>query len=57
MYNEKSFNIIVKAFFVDNRHKTKYNNKANLNIQKRCCNFKFLETKLNQYILNQEKSE
>lgn len=33
------------------------NNKANLNIQKRCCNFKFLETKLNQYILNQEKSE
>ena len=33
------------------------NNKVNLNIQKRCCNFKFLETKLNQYILNQEKSE
>jgi len=33
------------------------NNKANLNIQKRCCNFKFLEIKLNQYILNQEKSE
>lgn len=33
------------------------NNKANLNIQKRCCDFKFLETKLNQYILNQEKSE
>ena len=33
------------------------NNKANLNIKQRCCDFKFLETKLNQYILNQEKSE
>ena len=33
------------------------NNKANLNVKRRCCNFKFLETKLNQFILNQEKSE
>ena len=41
---EKLYNLII-------------NNKANLNIKKRCCNFKSLETKLNQYILNQEKSE
>ena len=33
------------------------NNKANLNVKRRCCNFKFLETKLNQFILNKEKSE
>ena len=29
----------------------------NSKVSRRCCNFKFLETKLNQYILNQEKSE
>lgn len=33
------------------------NKKGNLSLTKRCCNFKFLETKLNQFILNQEKSE
>ena len=33
------------------------NEKANLSLTKRCCDFKFLETKLNQFILNQEKSE
>ena len=33
------------------------NNKANLNLKNRCCNFKFLEKKLNQFILNQRKSE
>ena len=33
------------------------NEKANLSLKKRCCNFKILEKKLNQYILNQEKSE
>lgn len=29
----------------------------NSKVSRRCCNFKFLETKLNQFILNQEKSE
>lgn len=33
------------------------NNKANLNLKKRCCDFKILEKELNQFILNQEKSE
>ena len=33
------------------------NEKANLSLRKRCCDFKFLETKLNQFNLNQEKSE
>lgn len=33
------------------------NEKANLKLRNRCCDFKFLETKLNQFILNQEKSE
>lgn len=32
-------------------------NNPNSRVSKRCCNFKFLETKLNQFILNQEKSE
>lgn len=31
--------------------------KANINLKKRCCDFKILEKNLNQYILNQEKSE
>lgn len=31
--------------------------RANLNLRNRCCDFKFLEVKLNQFILNQEKSE
>ena len=34
----------------------KSNNK-NSRVSQRCCDFKFLETKLNQFILNQEKSE
>ena len=33
------------------------NKKANLKLSQRCCDFKFLEAKLNQFILNQEKSE
>ena len=33
------------------------NNKANLNLKQRCCDFKSLEKYLNQFILNQEKSE
>lgn len=37
-------------------YKEKINN-PNSRVSKRCCNFKFLETKLNQYILDQEKSE
>lgn len=41
---EKLYNLII-------------NKKANLSLKNRCCNFKGLETKLNQYILNQEKSE
>lgn len=32
-------------------------NNPNSRVSKRCYNFKFLETKLNQFILNQEKSE
>lgn len=40
----KLYNLIIKE-------------KANLNLKKRCCNFKMLEERLNQYILNQEKSE
>ena len=31
--------------------------KVSLTLKNRCCDFKVLETKLNQYILNQEKSE
>lgn len=37
-------------------YKEKINN-PNSRVSKRCCDFKFLETKLNQFILNQEKSE
>ena len=33
------FVIICRKLFVDNRHKTKYNNKANLNIQKKMLQF------------------
>ena len=33
------------------------NKKAKLSLSKRCCNFKLLEEKLKQFILNQEKSE
>ena len=33
------------------------NEKASLSLRNRCCDFKFLEIKLNQFILNQEKSE
>lgn len=32
-------------------------NNKNSRISQRCCDFKFLEIKLNQFILNQEKSE
>ena len=32
-------------------------NNKNSRISQRCCDFKFLESKLNQFILNQEKSE
>lgn len=32
-------------------------NKSNIKVKERCCNFKLLEESLNQYILNQEKSE
>lgn len=32
-------------------------NNPNSRVSKRCCDFKFLETKLNQFIFNQEKSE
>ena len=33
------------------------NNKSNISLKNRCCDFKILEEKLNQFILNQEKSE
>lgn len=33
------------------------NEKASLNLKSRCCNFKFLETKLNQFISKRENNE
>ena len=33
------------------------NKKANLSLKNRCCDFKSLERNLNQFILNQGKSE
>ncbi|MCI8617278.1 MAG: type III toxin-antitoxin system ToxN/AbiQ family toxin [Clostridia bacterium] len=68
--NDKKYGIILKyqikwcnnnkEQIVNNARKL-YNliisEKVSLTLKNRCCDFKVLETKLNQYILNQEKSE
>lgn len=52
--NKNKENIIKKAKKLYNLI---INDRANFSLKNRCCNFKVLEEKLNQFILNQSESE